>query len=95
MPLHVSEHDDFLLSMGLCPLLRGQEYHGSICGSVTDFTVRRRRKGLLFFRIAGGRSWPIASLSATQWFGRFRGRRWGNRPAILWIAEDFGCCASG
>jgi len=21
--------------------------------------------------------------------------RWGNRPAILWIAEDFGCCASG
>jgi hypothetical protein len=23
------------------------------------------------------------------------GHRWGNRPAILWIAEDFGCCASG
>jgi transposase len=22
-------------------------------------------------------------------------RRWGNRPASLWIAEDFGCCASG
>jgi hypothetical protein len=21
--------------------------------------------------------------------------RWGNRPAFLWIAEDFGCCASG
>jgi hypothetical protein len=21
--------------------------------------------------------------------------RWGNRPTILWIAEDFGCCASG
>jgi hypothetical protein len=21
--------------------------------------------------------------------------RWGNRPALLWIAEDFGCCASG
>jgi hypothetical protein len=21
--------------------------------------------------------------------------RWGNRPANLWIAEDFGCCASG
>ena len=19
--------------------------------------------------------------------------RWGNRPAILWIAKDFGCCA--
>src|SRR5271169_3458952 len=19
-------------------------------------------------------------------------RRWGNRPAILWIAEEFGCC---
>jgi hypothetical protein len=62
MPLHVSEHDDFLLSMGLCPLLRGQEYHGSICGSVTDFTVRRRRKGLLFFRIAGGRLWPLADM---------------------------------
>jgi hypothetical protein len=24
-----------------------------------------------------------------------RERRWGNRPAGLWIAEDFGCCASG
>ena len=23
------------------------------------------------------------------------GHRWGNRPASLWIAEDFGCCASG
>jgi hypothetical protein len=22
-------------------------------------------------------------------------KRWGNRPASLWIAEDFGCCASG
>jgi hypothetical protein len=22
-------------------------------------------------------------------------QRWGNRPASLWIAEDFGCCASG
>jgi hypothetical protein len=21
--------------------------------------------------------------------------RWGNRPTSLWIAEDFGCCASG
>ena len=21
--------------------------------------------------------------------------RWGNRPGSLWIAEDFGCCASG
>jgi hypothetical protein len=22
-------------------------------------------------------------------------QRWGNRPASLWIAEDFECCASG
>ncbi len=22
-------------------------------------------------------------------------QRWGNRPASLWIAKDFGCCASG
>src|SRR4051794_6814490 len=22
-----------------------------------------------------------------------RPKRWGNRPASLWIAEDFGCCA--
>jgi len=21
--------------------------------------------------------------------------RWGNRPTFLWIAEEFGCCASG
>ena len=26
---------------------------------------------------------------------RFTPNRWGNRPALLWIAEDFGCCASG
>jgi hypothetical protein len=26
---------------------------------------------------------------------RFVPKRWGNRPAFLWIAEDFGCCASG
>jgi hypothetical protein len=24
-----------------------------------------------------------------------RAMRWGNRPTSLWIAEDFGCCASG
>jgi hypothetical protein len=71
MPLQVSEHDDFPLPMGLCPLLRGQEYHGSIWGSVTDFTVRRRRKGLLFFRNAGGRSWPIAAAPADNRRGRF------------------------
>jgi hypothetical protein len=22
-------------------------------------------------------------------------KRWGNRPALLWIAEDLWCCASG
>jgi hypothetical protein len=21
--------------------------------------------------------------------------RWGNRPALLWISEELGCCASG
>jgi len=26
---------------------------------------------------------------------RQRRNRWGNRPASLWIAEDFRCCASG
>jgi hypothetical protein len=26
---------------------------------------------------------------------RFTPKRWGNRLAFLWIAEDFGCCASG
>ena len=28
-------------------------------------------------------------------FDRSVVKRWGNRPASLWIAEDFGCCASG
>ena len=28
-------------------------------------------------------------------FIRYAPKRWGNRPANLWIAEDFGCCASG
>ena len=28
-------------------------------------------------------------------FCRYPDKRWGNRPASLWIAEDFGCCASG
>jgi predicted NBD/HSP70 family sugar kinase len=35
-------------------------------------------------------TWPTASLAVMQQIGR-----WGNRPASLWIAEDFGCCASG
>src|SRR5262249_42384056 len=26
---------------------------------------------------------------------RFTPNRWGNRPTSLWIAEEFGCCASG
>src|SRR5262249_55937642 len=26
---------------------------------------------------------------------RFASKRWGNRPTSLWIAEEFGCCASG
>ena len=26
---------------------------------------------------------------------RFTPKRWGNRPAFLWIAEKLGCCASG
>jgi hypothetical protein len=26
---------------------------------------------------------------------RYAPERWGNRPGSLWIAEDFGCCASG
>jgi hypothetical protein len=25
----------------------------------------------------------------------FDPKRWGNRPSSLWIAENFGCCASG
>ena len=29
------------------------------------------------------------------WDFRFTPVRWGNRPGSLWIAEDFGCCASG
>src|SRR5215470_427356 len=32
----------------------------------------------------------ILSRSCLLWV-----KRWGNRPALLWIAEDFGCCASG
>ena len=36
--------------------------------------------------------WPCGS-AVRLW--RVSRNRWGNRPAILWIAEDFGCCASG
>src|SRR5208282_6552770 len=29
-----------------------------------------------------------------KWSGQlYNTDRWGNRPASLWIAEDFGCCA--
>ena len=35
-------------------------------------------------------NWPLSAFAVMQQFGR-----WGNRPASLWIAEDFGCCASG
>jgi hypothetical protein len=40
-------------------------------------------------------SWPEADVAWTQSEVRFPGKRWGNRPAILWIAVDLGCCASG
>src|SRR5436189_5806170 len=33
---------------------------------------------------------PSAQTKCPLW-----ANRWGNRPAFLWIAEDFGCCASG
>jgi hypothetical protein len=34
--------------------------------------------------------WPIAPNRGVQFFGRYWGHRWGNRPASLRIAEDFG-----
>jgi hypothetical protein len=52
-----------------------------------------------------GREGPASSLAGKTGRGgvdRPLGRpdrpapvRWGNRPASLWIAEDYGCCASG
>jgi|SRR5450631_3620170 hypothetical protein len=44
--------------------------------------------------IGGGQSLLIHSAPVPM-FVRCHPNRWGNRPAILWIAEDFGCCASG
>src|SRR5262245_245404 len=36
-----------------------------------------------------------ANIARHQANVRFTPERWGNRPASLWIAEEFGCCASG
>jgi hypothetical protein len=71
MPLQVSEHDDFPLPMGLCPLLRGQEYHASNW-SVTEFMVVRQRKGTPFFWGANGRKWPETEVPRSPRFGRDR-----------------------
>ena len=40
-------------------------------------------------------SWPISAAPTSRLRVRYWESRWGNRPASLWIAEDFGCCASG
>ena len=39
--------------------------------------------------------WPISAAPTSRLRVRYWVSRWGNRPASLWIAEDFGCCASG
>src|SRR5262245_28892119 len=35
-------------------------------------------------------TWHKADILAASIDVRFRGQRWGNRPAFLWIAERFG-----
>jgi hypothetical protein len=51
-----------------------------------------------------GRAGTITHTMSGLTFGRLRradgrrltlGQRWGNRPGLLWMGEDFGCCASG
>ena len=51
----------------------GKNITAEFCASVTDFRVCRRRKGLLFFRSAGGRSWAISTFRCAAEFGRFWG----------------------
>jgi hypothetical protein len=45
--------------------------------------------------IAPPSSHPETSMIEKADFSTASAQRWGNRPASLWIAEDFGCCASG
>jgi hypothetical protein len=40
----------------------------------------------------------LIAVKRERWIGGEPSRyakRWDNRPAFLWIAEDLGCCASG
>ena len=52
---------------------------------------------LLLSPAAGSESpfWVISGHVQRKTACPISANRWGNRPALLWIAEDFGCCASG
>ena len=64
-----------------------------IAGSRSGFrTVHRSKTGCLLSEM--GHSLPRHPIPAATNV-RYVSNRWGNRPAMLWIAEDFGCCASG
>jgi hypothetical protein len=39
--------------------------------------------------------WHLAEMPPVVINVRYLRQRLGNRPTGLWIAEDFGCCASG
>jgi len=68
-----------LRAMGYRKLSARPRHHAQAAGAIEDFK----------------KTSPACGRNRVREGGRQRQDRWGNRPASLWIAEDFGCCASG
>src|SRR5262245_26863824 len=70
--------------------------HGTLLREASDDASRQKLIKWGSQSNAGNvRFGSLADISLGNRHVRFTPERWGNRPAMLWGAEDFGCCASG
>ena len=71
--------------------------------TLSGLQIQMKNRNLLHLTLAFAASRPMSVVGHSRPMHsvpvpinvRCYSNRWGNRPAFLWIAEDFGCCASG
>src|SRR5258708_34495745 len=81
------------LEFGRCHPIAGFQVKTPSCKGL-NLNFERAEQTMYIFEIGHGRCGcsgpsPFSQIAST------RSKRWGNRPASLWIAEELGCCASG